>query len=226
MKAGNASYTSTDQLPESIPVFPLSEALLLPGGQMPLNIFEPRYLAMIEDAMKSNRLIGMIQPEISEGAFNELSDSPALCRVGCVGRIVAHQELGEQRFAIHLSGIARFYVDEEIGGKKGYRYCKVSYFAEDLIETELGESGVDRDELILTLRAYLDSNDLEADWDGIHEAPTDALVNALAMMSPFGAAEKQALLEAPDLKTRADTLIALTEISLVKDSDTPHNTIQ
>jgi Lon protease-like protein len=210
----NAHYRGPIDLPEVIPVFPLPGALLLPRGQMPLNIFEPRYLAMVDDALRDgHRLIGMIQPDVAHGD----ADTPPLFKIGCVGRITELAESGDGRYLIELTGIARFRVDEELPVKTLYRQCRVTYapFADDFVARK-GETEVDREAVLTALRDFLDANDLNADWEGIEKAPNEALVNALSMMSPYGAAEKQALLEAPDLKSRAEILVAITEIELAK----------
>jgi Lon protease-like protein len=181
---------------------------------MPLNIFEPRYLAMVDDALRDgHRLIGMIQPD----AANASSDKPSLYKIGCVGRITQLAESGDGRYLIELTGVARFRVEEELKVATPYRQCRVTYapFADDFIARK-GENAVDRTALLAALTDFLKANDLKADWEGIERAPNEALVNALAMMSPYGTAEKQALLEAPDLKTRAEVLIAITEIELAK----------
>ena len=212
----NAAYRAPGELPPVIPVFPLPGALLLPRGQMPLNIFEPRYLAMIDDALKGHRLIGMIQPNSDAGGSRNV---PALFSVGCVGRITQLAESGDGRYLIELTGVARFRIVDEPSVLTPYRQCRVDYrpFADDLVARK-GEGAVDRDALLKALAGFLKANKLNADWDGIEKAPNEALVNALAMMSPYGAAEKQAMLEAPDLKTRAEILVALTEIELAKSS--------
>src|SRR5580692_10942009 len=153
---------------------------------MPLNIFEPRYLMMIDDALRSGqRLIGMIQPDAGHPGPE---DKPNLYRIGCIGRLTQFSESGDGRYLIQLTGVARFRIEHEL----------------------------DRDALLKSLRDFLKANDLKADWDGIEKAPNEALVNALAMMSPYGPAEKQAMLEAPDLKTRAQILVAVTEMDLAK----------
>ena len=211
----NAHYRGPVDLPEAIPVFPLPGALLLPRGQMPLNIFEPRYLAMVDDALRDgHRLIGMIQPDAAHGGA---PDKPALYKIGCVGRITQLAESGDGRYLIELTGIARFRVEAELPVSTLYRQCRVTYapFADDFIARK-GEETVDRAALLAALHEFLDANNLNADWEGIDKAPNEALVNALSMMSPYGAAEKQALLEAPDLKTRAEILVAITEIELAK----------
>jgi hypothetical protein len=219
----NTTYKGPDALPDVIPVFPLPGALLLPRGQMPLNIFEPRYLAMIDDALRStHRLIGMIQPDPTHPGPDQTK--PQLFRVGCVGRITQFAESGDGRYLIQLTGIARFRIDEELSVATLYRQCRVSFqpFAGDFIARK-GENEVDRKALLRALTAFLKANKLKADWEGIENAPNEALVNALAMMSPYDAAEKQAMLEAPDLKTRAEILVAVTEIELAK-SKTPGET--
>jgi len=211
----NAEYQRPGDLAEVIPVFPLPGALLLPRGQMPLNIFEPRYLAMIDDALRAgHRLIGMIQPD---SAHPGPTEKPNLFKVGCVGRITQIAETGDGRYLLQLTGIARFRIDEELAVATPYRQCRVDYapFADDFVARK-GEEAVDRERLLRALSEFLRVNDLKADWEGIENAPNEALVNALAMMSPYGTAEKQALLEAPDLKTRAEILVAMTEIELAQ----------
>jgi uncharacterized protein len=219
----NKVYAGPADLAHVIAVFPLLGALLLPRGQMPLNIFEPRYLAMIDDAMRSeHRLIGMIQPNTAHPGPEE---RPNLYKVGCVGRITQLAESGDGRYLIQLTGIARFRVDEELGVTTPYRQCRVTYapFRDDFTPRK-GEEAVDRTSLLRALSEFLKANDLKADWDGIEKAPNEALVNALAMMSPYGSAEKQAMLEAPDLKTRAEILVAVTEIELAKKTTTGDDT--
>jgi Lon protease-like protein len=219
----NAVYRGPSDLPEIIPVFPLPGALLLPRGQLPLNIFEPRYLAMIDDSLRDgHRLVGMIQPDTARSGDEA---KPHLYGVGCVGRITQIAETGDGRYVLQLTGVARFHIEEELSVVTAYRQCRVSYqpFVDDFVARK-GEDAVDRDRLLKALAAFLKANNLKADWEGIEHAPNEALVNALAMMSPYGAAEKQALLEAPNLKTRAEILVALTEMELAKNEtsdDTP-----
>jgi uncharacterized protein len=211
----NAEYRGPGELPEVIPVFPLPGALLLPRGQMPLNIFEPRYLAMVDDALRDgHRLIGMIQPDVTHSP-NE--SKPVLFRIGCVGRITQLAESGDGRYILELTGVSRFKVVEELTALTQYRQCKVDFFSfVDDFTARKGEEDVDRPALLDTLTDFLKANNLKVDWEGIEAAPNEALVNALAMMSPYGPAEKQAMLEAPDLKTRAEILIAITEMDLAK----------
>ncbi|MHA7971196.1 LON peptidase substrate-binding domain-containing protein [Rhizobium sp. CAU 1783] len=224
MQVGNARYLTENDLPDVLPVFPIAGVLLLPGGQLPLNIFEPRYLAMFDAAMAGNRLIGMIQPALNEGLTdNILPERAPLCQVGCIGRITSLTETGDGRYIASLGGICRFRLMEEahVAGKP-YRSFNIAPFIADLASAE-EESTVDRDGLLAAFRAYLDANKLEADWESVERASNITLVNSLSMMSPFGPAEKQALLEAPDLKSRAETLIAITEFVLARsfgDADT------
>jgi len=221
----NVTYHNPADLPDVIPVFPLTGALLLPRGQMPLNIFEPRYLAMIDDALRSGlRLIGMIQPDPSQPSSE---DKPRLFKVGCVGRLTQFAESGDGRYLIQLTGIARFRIENELTVTTPYRQCRVSFapFVDDF-DARKGEDDVDRDSLLKALKDFLQANNLKADWQGIENAPNEALVNALAMMSPYGAAEKQALLEAPDLKTRAEVLVAVTEMELAKKTGGGETTLQ
>jgi uncharacterized protein len=211
----NAEYRGPQDLPEVIPIFPLPGALLLPRGQLPLNIFEPRYLAMVGDSMRDgHRLIGMIQPDV---AHPEDDPKPHLYKIGCVGRITQIAETGDGRYVLQLTGVSRFRVEQELDVHTAYRQCKVTFapFADDFVARS-GEDAVDRDAVLAALTAFLKANNLKTDWGGIESAPNEALVNALAMMSPYGVAEKQALLEAPNLKTRAEILIAVTEIELAK----------
>jgi Lon protease-like protein len=211
----NVIYKGSADLPEVIPVFPLPGALLLPRGQMPLNIFEPRYLAMIDDSMRDgHRLIGMIQPDPAHPGTEQ---KPGLFKVGCVGRITQLAETGDGRYLIQLTGVARFRIDEELSVATLYRQCRVTYqpFTDDFVARK-GEEEVDRKAVLGALQAFLKANNLKTDWQGVESAPNEALVNALAMMSPYGTPEKQALLEAPTLKARAEILIAVTEMELAK----------
>jgi Lon protease-like protein len=222
----NTAYRGPETVPDVIPVFPLPGALLLPRGQMPLNIFEPRYLAMIDDALRSGlRLIGMIQPDPAHPGADP--DKPHLFQVGCVGRMTQFAESGDGRYLIQLTGVARFRIAEELSVTTPYRQCKVTYqpFVDDFTP-RIGEDEVDRKALLRALTSFLKANNLKADWDGIENAPNEALVNALAMMSPYDAAEKQAMLEAPDLKTRAEILVAVTEIELAKSKTSGETPLQ
>ena len=166
----NAEYRGPGELPEVIPVFPLPGALLLPRGQMPLNIFEPRYLAMVDDAFRDgHRLIGMIQPDPTQASS---VDKPKLFKVGCVGRITQLAESGDGRYLIELTGVARFQVVEELTVATLYRQCRVTFapFADDFVPRK-GEEAVDRGALLSALSGFLEANNLKADWDGIENAP-------------------------------------------------------
>lgn len=217
MQAGNAHYRKVADLPEAVAVFPLEGALLLPGGRLPLNIFEPRYLQMVEDALAGDkpRLDGATRPD----------GEPELAKIGCVGRIVSWAETGDGRYLIALHGVARFRLLDEIAQRGPYRRCRLAPFGDDLDENA-GAETVDREALLRAFRAYLEAHGMDTDWDSVARAENGTLVNALSMMAPYGAAEKQALLEAPDLKTRAETLVALTEIALARDDGTGGGTLQ
>jgi uncharacterized protein len=213
----NCPYLDIRVLPKVLPVFPLSRALLLPRSELPLTIFEPRYIAMVDAAIAGERLIGLIQPRSPE-----YEKTPSLFPVGCAGKITSFAETGDARYLITLTGVCRFRILEEQSGPTAYRNCRVNYdeFSADL-ETGAGVAAVDRDRIIDTLKEFALSSKLEVDWASIDAAPTETLVNALAMMSPFGALEKQSLLEAKDLKARAEMLIALAEMDITQHSDEP-----
>jgi Lon protease-like protein len=215
--AMNATYRGPQDCPETIPVFPLPGALLLPRGQMPLNIFEPRYLAMVDDALRTDRIIGMIQPDAEAGAQG---GPPRLYGVGCAGRITQFAETGDGRYLITLTGVARFRTTSELTAMTPYRQVEADFqpFAQDFT-ARAGEDDVDREGVLGALRQFVDAMEVEVDWRGVEQAPNEALVNALCMMTPFGVREKQALLEAADLKSRAEALIALTEIEIARSGD-------
>lgn len=217
MQAGNAHYRTDQDIPDSVTIFPLSAALLLPGGRMPLNIFEPRYLRMIDHVLNGDRLLGMIQPALDGKVLSD--GDPALCAVGCLGRLISFAETGDGRYLISLQGICRFRVSEELDVRTPFRQCRIMPFLNDLSD-EASSSEIDRPALLRAFKAYLEANEMDADWDGVSRAENATLVNALSMMSPYGAAEKQALLEAPDLRSRAETLIAITEMALARTNET------
>jgi Lon protease-like protein len=202
-------HLSLAALPETLPLFPLAGVLLLPRGGLPLNVFEPRYLALVDDALAADRLIGMIQPLDKDEVLR-----PRLARIGCAGRITAYRETDDNRYLITLTGICRFELKADEDCASGYRKgaCDFSAFAEDLVMHD--EQNFPRERLVDALKDYLTQNDLKADWKSILTAPAEALVNALAMMCPFGGAEKQALLEAPSFDDRVSTLVALLEMSV------------
>lgn len=213
MKAGNAHYIDIKDLPHEIGLFPLDGVLLLPSGYLPLNVFEPRYLELVEDAMRGNRLIGIIQPVPDSGNI----EKPDLYKKGCIGRITSYAETSDGRLMIGLQGVCRFKLEKEILNDKPYRIAKISIVADDLKEQD-SSNQINREELLNTFEKFLEAHEMEADWDSILQAPTESLVNALSIIAPFGTAEKQALLEAPDIRARAATLIALTERSLMEHS--------
>jgi Lon protease-like protein len=201
-------YRNISDLPAVIPVFPLPGVILLPRARLPLNIFEPRYLAMVDAAMDHYRMIGMIQPRGSEG-----EKSHALADVGCVGRIVEYSETDDGHYLITLAGIARFQVSGERESQSPFRQVAADYtlFAEDLLSKE--DPPIPRGRLLAALKPYLSDRAMKTDWKSIEEAPAETLVSALCMLCPFEPGEKQALLEAHDLKARADALITLLEIA-------------
>ncbi|CAN7326626.1 LON peptidase substrate-binding domain-containing protein [Brevundimonas sp. LjRoot202] len=211
-------YVRAVDLPQVIPVFPLPGAILLPRGQLPLNIFEPRYLNMIDDAMAGDRIIGMIQPQGSQSL-------PGLSPVGCAGRITSFAETSDGRYLITLTGCARFRLAAELPTQTPYRQIRADFapFEADLAAPPVDDVGLDRDTLLDALRAYLETRGLDIDWDTAETAPPEALINSLSMALPFEPAEKQALLEAVSLTDRSDVLTALLTIDAADDGegDTP-----
>jgi len=222
-------YRSAADIPEQIAIFPLGGALLLPRSQLPLNIFEPRYLAMTNAAISGERVIGMVQP-CSDEALAMQDDPkarPPVYEVGCTGRITSFSETGDGRILITVTGICRFRIVEEMTTITPYRLCHIDCeeFAHAL-EAGAGEEAVDRERLIEMFRRYLDAHDMQADWDSVHRSSNETLVNTLSMISPYPPKEKQALLEARDLAARADILIALTEMALSGGDDDTESRLQ
>ncbi|MBG1233750.1 LON peptidase substrate-binding domain-containing protein [Aestuariivirga litoralis] len=203
-------YKLTSDLPAQIPLFPLSGALLLPRTDLPLSIFEQRYLAMVEQAMAGDRIIGLIQPE-----EDDESDKPKLEKVGCAGRITSYMETDDGRLQIVMTGICRFKLKREVKVETPFRQAQVDYkpFAADLV-IGTGAPSVNRAQLLEAFRQYLEANNMTTDWKEVNEVGTEILVNTLSLMAPYPPREKQALLEAPDLKSRAEVLVALTELAL------------
>ncbi len=199
-----------NELPASLPIFPLSGVLLLPGGRLPLNIFEPRYLEMFDDALAGERLIGMIQPTESERSGDP---PPATYRTGCAGRISAFSETDDGRYLVTLTGLIRFDVAEELPAVGSYRRVRPDYgrFPEDL---ECAAEGIEREPLLEALRLYFSAHSLESDWSAIEDADDEPLVTSLAMVCPLEPSEKQMLLEAGTLRERAETLRAILELSV------------
>lgn len=206
-------YNKPADLPQKLPVFPLPGALLLPRADLPLNIFEPRYLEMISDALSGDRIIGIIQPKDD----SDTADRPKLMKVGCAGRITSYAETPDGRMLVTLTGVSRFSIKSEMAVTTPYRQVVANFkpFAIDLV-MDLGANEVNRPALLTAFKDYLSANNMSADWSEINAASTEVLVNTLSLLAPYPASEKQALLEAPDLKTRADVLVALTEMALSK----------
>lgn len=206
-------YNKPADLPQKLPVFPLPGALLLPRADLPLNIFEPRYLEMVSDALSGERMIGIIQPRDD----SDTAERPDLMKVGCAGRITSYAETPDGRMLVTLTGVSRFSIKSELTVDTAYRQVVANFkpFAIDLV-MDLGAADVNRPALLTAFKDYLTANNMSADWSEINAASTEVLVNTLSLLAPYPASEKQALLEAPDLKTRADVLVALTEMALSK----------
>jgi len=207
---------SAADLPDTIPVFPLPGALLLPRARLPLHIFEPRYLAMLDDTLKTpHRLIGMVQPcEMPRGGESRLH------RIGCAGRVTAFSETEDGRYMITLSGISRYRVLKEQSGFTPYLKADVSWdgFARDFASSE-DDPDFDRDSFMPLLSRFFESRGLSTDWDSLREAEDELLINSLSMLCPFAPEDKQALLEAPSLSTRRETLVTLIEFALRSGTD-------
>lgn len=213
MSAWPVIYASGDDMPAIIPVFPLSGAVFFPRANLPLNIFEPRYLAMVDDAMRTQRIIGMIQPK-SDGA------RPGLHGVGCAGRITQYGETDDGRMVISLRGVSRFRIAEELTVMTPYRQVRADYasFVDDFIEIDAAEQELsfDRARHLATLKLYLKAIAVQIDWDWVEKAPAEVLINAFAMLAPLQPTEKQALLEAPDLKARTAAAAMLMEVAIAE----------
>ena len=221
-------YRNVADMPKVLPLFPLRGAIILPRASLTLNVFEPRYLALVDHALAGDRMMGVVQPAPEAGN----AESPPgrifpIRRVGCAGRISSFTESEDGRAVITLAGIARFVVAGDMEGSAPFRICRVDFapYAKDFVGGH-GEEEVDRPRLIATLRSYLVANNLNADWDRINTASTERLVNTLSILSPYGPEEKQALLEAPDLQARAEALIALAEMELAATDDGSGTTLQ
>jgi uncharacterized protein len=216
------TYSLAD-LPDTIPVFPLPGALLLPRARLPLNIFEPRYLAMLDDTLKTqHRLIGMIQPVVMpEGRGDRGGHSAGrLHQIGCAGRLTSLQETDDGRYLITLSGVSRFRLGEVQEGFTPYLRAKVDWtsFERDLGRTERDE-GFDRSAFLDVLGRFFETAQLSSDWDSLKAAEPELLINSLSMLCPFDPEEKQALLEAPSLANRRETLVTLMEFALRSGGD-------
>ena len=208
-------YVKAIDLPQVIPVFPLPGAILLPRGQLPLNVFEPRYLNMIDDAMAGDRIIGMLQPQAGARSL------PSLSLIGCAGRITSFAETSDGRYLITLTGCARFRLASELPAQTPYRQIRADFtpFEDDLSAPPVDDVGLDREGLLDALRAYLEARGLDIDWDTAETAPPEALINSLSMALPFDPPEKQALLEAVSLTDRSTVLTALLTIEAATDGE-------
>ena len=190
-----------EDLPKLVPVFPLSNFIIFPKTSVPLNIFEPRYIEMINDSMKSNKLIGMIQPKTLK---NQDDYSPDLHEIGCLGKIVNFKETEDKRFLIEIKGLIRFQILQEIKSNKKYRECKINYenFYNDLTETKMDLKFSDLELIFKDLRTLFEKRGFIINWKALEKQSLDETINALAMTSPFTLEEKQVLLEAKNLETR------------------------
>ena len=206
-------YRKLTDLPEVIPVFPLAGAMLFPRWSLPLNIFEPRYLNMIDDAMAGDRMIGMVQSVGGDRAV------PDLAKIGCAGRITSYAETEDGRYLISLTGICRFGSEDELEVNTPYRQVRAKWgpFEDDLMAPKAGDLILPRSNLVNSLKRYSNLHQMEVDWEAAENAPLETLINALCAGCPFGVMEKQALLEAPSVIARAETLMALL------DMDAPGN---
>ena len=206
------AHPSSDDLPKEFPIFPLPGALLLPRGRLPLNIFEPRYLAMVEDSLAQGRMFGMISPN---DHAPRAENGPSLYRIGCLGRLSHFSETEDGRFLITLTGISRFVVKRELDMRRGYRRVEADFtpFGQDRA-TSPDLDPETRVEILEALKIYFDQKGIDANWDAVHGMPDELLVVTLAMLCPFDTAEKQALLEAPTEHDRAGDLLALLRMAV------------
>ncbi len=213
------SDSRLQDLPDILPIFPLSGVLLLPRGHLPLHIFEPRYRAMTEAALRADRLIGMIQPRTPQ---NDPVDVPApVYPIGCAGKIVSFAESDDGRYLITLRGVCRFDIAAELPLQEGFRRIRPDFRPYSHDREANGSGGFDRGRLLSLVRPFLEAKSLNVDWQAIDEASDEALVTALAMSCPFEPSEKQALLEAVDTRARAEMLMSILEIAL-RDADSPN----
>lgn len=221
-------YGDITDMPKALPLFPLRGAILLPRASVTLNVFEPRYLALVDHALAGSRLVGLVQPAPQAGdAESPAGKSFPLRRVGCAGRVTSFTENDDGRVVVQLAGIARFEIVRDLDDAMPFRTAQVDYakFATDFVSGH-GEDEVDRPQLIATLKTYLVANNLNADWERINSSSTERLVNTLSILSPYGPEEKQYLLEAPDLRSRAEALVALAEMELAARDDGSGTSIQ
>jgi hypothetical protein len=221
-------YLKLGDLPKTLKMFPLRGVIMLPRSSLPLSVFEPRYLTLVNDVLAGDRLIGFSQPAMQEGdAESPEGKDAVLRRTGGAGRLTSFQETDDGRYLITLSGIARFDIIGEEQTDTPYRVCNIDWssYENDLVHGH-GEDEVERGRLLSVLKEYLSVNELSADWDGINNSSNELLVNTLSMISPYGPEEKQALLEAKNLKTRAEVLVALAEMEIAGTDSGSGSTLQ
>jgi len=213
----NSDEAADDLLPATLPIFPLTGVLLLPGATLPLNIFEPRYLNMVEEALGNGRVIGMVQPKAA--GVESPDGEPTVYETGCAGRIISFAETGDGRFAITLLGMCRFRIDSELPLRSGYRVVVPDYspFFDDLDDDQCHVP--DRESLLTTVEAYFIANGIDADWSSIEGAADAALITTLSMLCPFDPSEKQALLECENTALRGQLLGNLMALSLHASAD-------
>ncbi|KAA6205510.1 MAG: ATP-dependent protease [Candidatus Tokpelaia sp.] len=234
MQAGNAFYTSAQDIPQCLPVLSMASIMLMPGGFVPLTLSEPRFIQMVDDAMRGDRLIGLVLVKSGNNAakaanydplsfdadllhkYQAANDNNATWNIGCIGRITHYSEVGDGQIMISLHGICRFRLEAELQTDKPYRQYAITPFIGDLGESD-DNAPIDREMFLSVFQDYLAANHMQADWDIIAEVSNSALVNALSTIVPFAPAEKQALLEAPDIKTRSETMIAIAQRSMLRD---------
>jgi len=226
MQAGNVFYQEPQDIPRTLPILSLASLMLLPGGFVPLTISEPRLIQMIDDAMSGNRLLGLILVKTESNPERaSINDNKGLWDVGCIGRITNYSEVGDGQVLISLQGVCRFWLGRELATEKPYRQFQIDPFLNDLDEKDHCNE-IDRDTFLAVFRDYLEINAMHADWDTIAEVSNETLVNALSIIVPFDPAEKQALLEAPDLKTRSETMIAIAQRAIMEQSKNKRNFLQ
>lgn len=246
MQAGNAFYTQAADIPAQAPILSMASIMLMPGGFVPLTISEPRFIQMINDAMRGDRLIGLVlaksdadmrhaqQAEADDPfsfdaailhKYRAANDNGATWDIGCLGRITNYSEIGDGQIMISLQGICRFRLGAAAGAEKPYRFHAIEPFLNDLQDTN-ANAPIDRPMFMRVFRDYLAANHMQADWDIIAEVSNEALVNALSVIVPFAPAEKQALLEAPDLKTRSETMIAIAQRAMLAEGQYGQRMVQ
>ncbi len=213
----NAFDPDFEDLPATLPIFPLTGVLLLPRGRLPLNIFEPRYLNMVSDALGGNRMFGMVQP--AEAQAEESEGIPNVYPTGCAGRMTHFEETDDGRFILSVRGVCRFGITEEVPTTRGYRRCAIDWtpYRGDLKKQD--DVSIDRERLTAAVRTYFTAKGLEANWEAIEKAKNEYLVTSIAMLCPFDPSEKQALLEAPDLIARSELLTTIVEMAALDNSD-------